>query len=272
MFAAGHPPLPSFEAAAFSKNLPQHWYDLSQVPFFKKDAKARSQNYADDDFQQTKLVLATCTETMRAMADLIANRATFVGKPRDPDSAWPPPWLRPFSKNRPIDRWPELGKSMNGPSEDELHRLWPEIAMAQSDCYACHHDLKSTSWRQLRGYVGKPGRPQFQSWPFVLTPIALSNDADFAAKLRKLAATQDETPFGTPKSVATAALELSNLTMKPLSALEKIGRDTNEKLLKALLIVATHGLKDYDGARQIAWATRAVYGELRPIASKGGTY
>src|SRR5262249_39586398 len=34
MFAAGHPPLTGFEVATFSKNLPQHWYDLKDVPLF----------------------------------------------------------------------------------------------------------------------------------------------------------------------------------------------------------------------------------------------
>jgi hypothetical protein len=266
MYAAGHPPLPSFEVAAFSKNLPQHWYDAAKVPFFKKaDAKVREQNYAADaEFQQTKLVLATCSESMRAMVNLIANRATLDGKPRDPATAWPPPWLRPFAKNQPNDRWPELAKPMKEPNADELRDLWPEIAMAQSDCYACHHDLKAKSWRQIRGYPGKPGRPQFQPWPFALAPIALSDPSEFAATFKKLAAALDETPFGQPKQVASAALELETLAKKMRSPTSSIDQDTNAKLLKALLEIGTKGLMDYDSARQIAWATQAVYLEWKP--------
>ena len=33
MYAAGHPPLPNFELATFSRNLPQHWRDRRDVPF-----------------------------------------------------------------------------------------------------------------------------------------------------------------------------------------------------------------------------------------------
>jgi hypothetical protein len=265
MYAAGHPPLPSIEFAAFGKNLPQHWYDAAKVPFFKNaDAKVRQQNYAADaEFQQTKLVLATCSESMRAMLELIANRATHDGKPRDPLTAWPPPWLRPLAKNLPADRWPELSKTMNEPNADELRGLWPEIAMAQSDCFACHHDLKSKSWRQLRGYAGKPGRPQFPSWPFALAPIALPDPSEFAANYSKIVAALDESPFGHPKTVAAAALQLETLTKKMRSPTSKVDQDTCEKLLKGLLKIGTKDLKDYDSARQIAWAIQAVSAEWK---------
>src|SRR5262245_20011746 len=36
MMAAGHPPLPPFEIATFSKNQPQHWRDAAKVPAFAK--------------------------------------------------------------------------------------------------------------------------------------------------------------------------------------------------------------------------------------------
>src|SRR5207302_3539734 len=36
------------------------------------------------------------------------------------------------------------------------------LDLAHFDCYACHHDLKSESWRQRRGFAGIPGRPQLR--------------------------------------------------------------------------------------------------------------
>ena len=41
---------------------------------------------------------------------------------------------------------------------------WPELALF--DCSACHHDLKSPSWRQARNSNPKLlGRPQMSVWP-----------------------------------------------------------------------------------------------------------
>jgi len=265
MFAAGHPPLPGIEVANFTKNMPQHWRNAKDVPFFKKaDAKVRQQNYAADaDFQQTKFVLASSVEALRSMMELIANRATHEGKPREVVSAWPPAWLRAAAKNARADRWPELPRDAK---DGELAGLWPEIAMAQSDCFACHHDLKSKSWRQLRGYNGKPGRPQFQPWAFVLAPISIraGDDANaFVAKRKTLRDVLDATPFGNPRAIAAAALELEMCSAKMLPATTLVTRGIAEKVLRDLLALGSGELRDYDSARQIAWATRVVFAEWK---------
>ncbi len=36
------------------------------------------------------------------------------------------------------------------------------------ECYACHHDLKPTTWRQLRGFAGAPGEPVWDASTAVL--------------------------------------------------------------------------------------------------------
>src|SRR5207244_1023767 len=53
---------------------------------------------------------------------------------------------------------------------------WPEFA--EYDCAACHHDLKSPSWRQEAGYAGrKAGQLPWGAWYFSL-PRALARQAD----------------------------------------------------------------------------------------------
>ena len=267
MYAAGHPPLPSFEVASFSKNLPPHWDDLKNIDFFKKaGAKVKKQNYGDDaEFQHTKLVLATCVESTRSMMDLLGNRATLEGKPPEKRHAWPPIWLQPQAKNAPHDRWPELPAGTKFKAE-ELPSLWPEIAMAQSDCIACHHDLKSPSWRQLRGYAGRPGRPQFQPWPFALASIGWQNSDDekeFHGKLKKLTSAFDARPFGVPEEVAAAAQGLELHTVKMLKPTTTVTRETAKKLLAQLLAKASAKLVDYDSARQLAGATRIIFAEWK---------
>ena len=65
------------------------------------------------------------------------------------------------------------------PDADALNKdapkAWSEIALAHSDCFACHHDLRYPGFRQERGFgyhvpgVGLkavvPGRPVIRSWP-----------------------------------------------------------------------------------------------------------
>src|SRR5205823_2481854 len=94
-------------------------------------------------------------------------------------------------------------------------RSWPELA--QFDCYACHHDLKSNSWRQKRGYTGKPGRPDVRPWPTALVKLAIQHaaqdnkelaanlSAEYGLRVKALSAAFDAQPFGDPKKVAAAA-------------------------------------------------------------------
>ena len=64
--------------------------------------------------------------------------------------------------------WPELATNTSTLGTDPEKR-WPEIAMAHSDCYACHHELVPASWRQTtKGYYAgrEPGSPPWQTiWP-----------------------------------------------------------------------------------------------------------
>src|SRR5439155_23427773 len=55
--------------------------------------------------------------------------------------------------------------------QGDKDKSWPELA--QFDCYACHHDLKAKSWRQQRGYHGKPGRPDMRPWPTTLVHLGI---------------------------------------------------------------------------------------------------
>lgn len=52
---------------------------------------------------------------------------------------------------------------------------WPEFT--EYDCFACHHDLQKTSWRQARGYSGRPGSLPWSNWHFTLLQQALDANA-----------------------------------------------------------------------------------------------
>src|SRR5205807_9438568 len=116
--------------------------------------------------------------------------------------------------------WPEMLMGQNpAPSDEELRGefdgRWPEIAMAHSDCFACHHDLKYPGYRQTRGFgfslsareriAARPGRPLIRMWPTALaeTGIAYSGGSadSFASALKALAKACDARPFGYPTEI-----------------------------------------------------------------------
>ena len=56
-----------------------------------------------------------------------------------------------------------------GALSDSERAVWPEFA--QFDCFACHHELSSPSWRQQRGYADRsPGSPAWGTWYFTALP------------------------------------------------------------------------------------------------------
>jgi hypothetical protein len=278
MYAAGHPPLSSFEVASQSANLPPHWYTLREVKAFTgksqlaSDKQKAAYHWDTRDFEQTKLVLASNKAAMEAAAWLMSDRADFAsatkGTARYIRPNWPPLWLQPGLKDDPHTLWPELevGKNEKWKLSDNPADRWPEIMMTHAECYACHHDLKNQSWRQVpRGYSGKqPGRPQFQEWPYALSKTGISDAIrqDYNAGLESLYRACDK-PFGDPGLVIKAAKNLDACAGKlpsPVGGKDfAIDKAFASKLLQQLSNLPKDYYPDYDSARQIAWAFNAVY-------------
>lgn len=270
MYAAGHPPLPGFQTAGFCNNLPPHWRGLKDVRYLQTAPPEVQKRYhfGDAAFEQTRLVRASEAVCLRTMARLLANRANFtaLGPEKHAAGSWPPPWLWHQATNQPALRWPELGKDARDPSPKTLAGRWPEFALAQLDCYGCHHELKSPGWRQVRGYAGgSPGRPQFQPWPLALADLGIPHPAEAAglkARQRLLVSAFAARPFGDPGRVVEAgtALEEWTRTLKPDAG--RIDRPAARKILRRLCTLPEDYYPDYDSARQIAWAFLAVHSDL----------
>ena len=206
MFAAGHPPLPPFDLEVFSKNLPQHCA-IQDVPFFQNDPpkgldKATFKKYYHLDenpqFDGTKRVMAGNIVALQQTMGMVADRADLAKA--GAEDAW--------------KHWPELALNFDPPPRRA--QRWPELAIAHSDCFSCHHELVIPSWRQQRGYVlllgdnkkiyGRPGRPQVRQWSLALADLSLRQIAsngngaklgsDFAAGLDGVYQACNERPFG----------------------------------------------------------------------------
>ncbi|HEV3082705.1 MAG TPA: multiheme c-type cytochrome, partial [Gemmataceae bacterium] len=181
----------------------------------------------------------------------------------------------------------ELQESMNvlaGYADRSLHAKEADaraLDLAAFDCYACHHDLKTPSWRQARGYFGKPGRPQFRSWPTALVKVWLhqSGQEDELAKERKLEeilqAAFDARPFGEPARIAAAAHDIQKWCTANLEKLERAPESFHQpsvrRLLPQICKLATSETLDFDSARQLAWAFRIVYKDLNPKPASDAT-
>jgi len=266
MYAAGHPPLPNFEVATFSRNMPQHWRDRRDVPFLvdppaeiagTKIDKAQVQklyHMASADYQQSQLALTSSVVCLRTFTNLVAERANLDAGQRTPSRVWP---------ELNIKAW----------ADAKLPELWPQLMMAQADCYACHHELQQPSWRQLRGYSGPPGRPQTLSWPYALPGRGLGfegNDAldQFRKHREAVQAACNLRPFGDPARLAAAGKEFAGWSSETINSLKLADAEPDRaRLLRQLCTLPADAYPDYDSARQIVSAVRTIWQEWQP---KGG--
>jgi hypothetical protein len=142
------------------------------------------------------------------------------------------------------------------------------------DCYACHHDLKSDSWRLERPSSGVPGRPGARTWSTTLLPVMIAhakgNQKEFTDKLEKLDRAFTATPFGKPDDIAKASRELVDWSKSLQGKLNKASftRADSTALLKGMFDRSAGKSLDFDSARQMSWGAKALFGELHPEASK----
>lgn len=236
MYAAGHPPLPGFEIASFSNQMPRHWQYLAE----KTDPGVRKiLGYDGKEDEQAKLVLVGAAVSLAESMRLYAK---------------------------------EADKALNATKEDDK-----VLDLAHFDCWACHHDLTSPSWRQARGYEGKPGRIPMKAWPTELIILGLQHLGNnptqiqaFKDQLAKVQKAFTERQYGNPAVIKTEATNLANWADKLAAALNAstVGKPEAQKLLAAIPTLYKDKLLDFDSARQVGWAYDAILDSLSGYADK----
>jgi mono/diheme cytochrome c family protein len=246
MYAAGHPPLPAFELATFSRDEPRHWLSPGDIPYIRglePAAAAERYSYRDGELDSARLVAVGAVVSLRRAIDLLRF---------DPDPARPSPGLD----------------------------------FAHFNCAACHHDLRVPSDRQVNGFPGVPGRPVPQTWSVWLVRAVLRHAqqsgrdgaeqlrAEFEAEYDALRRAFDAKPFGDKTEVLQAARSLDATCEKVQKLVKEIKYDGEDArgLLVALAAEAAaepgpaaarrRDFLDADGAAQIARAFAAIYAEL----------
>lgn len=230
MYAAGHPPLPSFELSQFVHQMPRHWRRLDE-----KEQKLRDEFYAlqkatpadasNSPVTQASLIaaLVTLEESMRLTAGLIGeNKST---------------------------EWPEL---------------------ANYACFNCHHELKNQGWRSMRQLTKTPGRPTLHEWPFALPRAMSRHfqDLKLDREIEDVSAALNARAYGDSTKLQAAAIKLAAALQSRSEAWSRSGNQYDEKLPDWLTAVAEFGMTepvDYDSARQLIWAIeRGLTERVRP--------
>ncbi len=144
-------------------------------------------------------------------------------------------------------------------------RVWPEFT--EYGCYACHHDLQPSAWRQqARGYDLKPGHFPYGTWQFAALPI-LTKDTMASDLFAKSGAFEElRKEMGKPAPNRQRVVELSAPVRKSLA---ELGHQINNQPMSSQMIeqLLTGSTNDgqtiadnsWDAASQVYLAAVATY-------------
>jgi hypothetical protein len=236
MYAAGHPPLPGIEIESFVEQMPAHWRTLTEKGEFEHRDAYLKLNSPQDP---------TGSDLPRTRGVLIGG---FVALRESLEL------IADQARQRP-DEWPEL---------------------AAFDCQACHHDLRSPSWRQERIPLAAPGRPSLPEWPFALVKVGLrqisgDNPQQFAAlrqafhqHRKDLFLSIQKQPFGERVATQAAISKFLNWLQPNLVALEtsRFDQAAAERARLELTLLTDSEFPDFHSARQLVWALGIIDREI----------
>ena len=230
MYAVGHPLLPPIELVSFTERMPPHWRNLREKGDFLLRKEFLAANYPAWDASE-------------ALRDIPRSRRVVLGSI--------------MTLRETINLMSEVAAS------DEYN--WPELGVF--DCGACHHDLRTVSHRQDRGYRGfAPGRIPLPAWPQPLVKVAIGQGAvsrdklaieqlqqKFQQRLDGLNQVLAESPLGQRDRVAETGQELVRL----LDGVARVvaGRPFNRAAAETMLIelgkFQRAAYLDFPSARQL---------------------
>jgi Cytochrome c554 and c-prime len=237
MYAAGHPPLPSFEVATFSDAQPRHWEYMREKSKPRKDRL--NPPHDPRNLEQTQLIVVSSLVSLRESMRLFADEAA-ADKP------------------------------------DPIGAKWPDFARFDCyACHHELQARAGASSRQVRSRDGAPGRPTSPDWPEILIQLGIEASGrqqvaiQDGLRKRRLAALHETVtarPFGDLECAVPAAICAAEWADSLVKSLKDTVFDTAiaRRLLIRLCKMASDPGLDYDSARQIAWAFQIIYHELVP--------
>jgi hypothetical protein len=231
MYAAGHPPLPSFEVTTFSDAMPRHWQYLKEKPRAVQELLGFDKTAAEHE--QTTLLVVGGLVSLRQSLKLLADQARA-------GAAWPE--LARFDcyachHDLRANSWRQARIGRNRPGRPMLPQ-WPGV-LAELGAAEAADGQAAAGASALRKKLAEL-------------------DAVFAAQ-----------PYGDPDTVAKKADELAEWVDQQLGALRRSKPDAPapRRLLGRLLELEPKGVHDYDSARQLGWGLRVLQREVDPAAA-----
>jgi hypothetical protein len=244
MYAAGHPPLPSFEPATFSDAQPRHWEYLNEKSLERRNRIKPSPDRRN--LPRTQLVVIGGLVALRESMKLLADEA---------------------GANQPV----------------AVGAQWPDFARFECyACHHDLQAKNGSSWRQVRRRDVPAGRPAPPDWPLILVRLGMgAADSQRSASLEtqlqeQLAVFQEsmlDRVFGDPKRLVPAAHKVAAWADSTIRGLDGQVFDAAmaRRLLDQLCDMARETVPDYESARQIAWAFRIIYHESVPQKQRDST-
>jgi hypothetical protein len=241
MYAAGHPPLPSFELGTFADQEPRHWqYLREKTPALQKELGLRK-----GEQEQTQLVIVGALTAFRDSMRLLVPQAQEAQKTKDPDK-----------------------KSLDLSNFD----CWSCHHGIRSPSWRQERGYEGTpgrpTWRSWPAEL-VPAALDHLSVVDTKLDVAAAR-TQFDDKLKALKKAFDAKVYGKPADVEKAAKELAawadGMIVRSRSAYAT-SDSTKAVLAKMSPRYGTRG-NDYDSAREVAWAFGTIYNEVYGV--KGG--
>ncbi len=144
---------------------------------------------------------------------------------------------------------------------------WPELA--RLECYSCHHELQTPSWRQENHAERFPGRPRMELGCLPLTRVATElgtgNAAAFDALVERSREPFANNLFGDPVKIAElrSAVDAWSTEVSQNLATMPLDQTKVREILALLLDASAEGTRDFDTARQLTGAIYVVGEELK---------
>jgi hypothetical protein len=226
MYAAGHPPLPSFEAATFSEEMPHHWKYVSEK---LADPTKYIRPERVEPFELTKLVAVGSVASLRHAMDVLAGQAL---KPNAGVLDFANFDCYACHHELKLPSWRQERGYTGAPGRPGM-RPWP-VALAR---IAIRHAATTSEEKEQLVH-------QFQD------------------KLQAVHKAFSARPFGTPADIAKSAEALAQFAGKMCAKLDAKQFTQQEAMQILRELCSEKDLPDYDTARQIAWAFEIIYCEL----------
>jgi hypothetical protein len=234
MYAAGHPPLPSFELATFGDAMPRHWQLLSE----KEPAAQKALEYDPAELEQTRLVIEGSVAIFREAVRLLGSQAEANEKET------------------------EVSKRLLDLAQFDCYACHHELRVPGW-----------RAARGYVGKPGRPQmRPWSSALVRLGIRQAAGDDEvkyqklsqELQGHLQALYAACERQPFGDAKEIAPAARRLVEWVDALLKGMgqSKYDQPAARRALREL--TTGRAIVDYDTARQIAWSIQVVYRELQP--------